>query len=84
MIKYIYHVSMSRLFYMRRSFKGTDRLCKVVELSMQCCGKILKDSFETYKTFPRCKITEIEPKVDVQNHEFGRWYVFRFGFFTII
>ena len=31
--------------------KGTDRLCKVVELSMQCCGKLLSDSFETYKTF---------------------------------
>ena len=38
---------------------------------MQCCGKILQDSFETYKTFPRCKITEIERKVDVQNYEFG-------------
>ena len=25
--------------------------CKVVEMSMQCCGQILKDSFETYKTF---------------------------------
>jgi len=23
------------------SLKGTDRLCKVVELSMQCCGKFL-------------------------------------------
>jgi len=21
--------------------KGTDRLCKVVELSMQCCGQVL-------------------------------------------
>ena len=31
--------------------KGSDRLCKVVELSMQCCGKLLSDSFETYKTF---------------------------------
>ena len=31
-------------------FKGSDRLCKVVELSMQYCGQILKDSFETYKT----------------------------------
>ena len=30
------------------SFKGSDRLCKVVELSMQCCGKLLSDSFETY------------------------------------
>ena len=28
-------------------------LCKVVKLSMQCCGQTLKDSFETYKTFPR-------------------------------
>ena len=23
------------------SIKGTDRLCKVVELSTQCCGQIL-------------------------------------------
>jgi len=28
--------------------KGSDRLCKVVELSMQCCGKLLSNSFETY------------------------------------
>ena len=28
--------------------KGSDRLYKVVELSMQCCGKLLSDSFETY------------------------------------
>ena len=27
--------------------KGTDQLCKVVKLSVQCCGKILQDSFET-------------------------------------
>ena len=27
--------------------KGTDRLCKVVEQRMQCCGQIFKDSFET-------------------------------------
>jgi len=31
--------------------KGSDRLCKVVELSIQYCGKLLSDSFETYKTF---------------------------------
>ena len=31
--------------------KGSDRLCKVVKLSMQCCGKLLSDSFETYKIF---------------------------------
>ena len=29
-------------------FKGSDRLCKVVELSMQFCGKLLSDSFEKY------------------------------------
>ena len=23
------------------NLKGTDRLCKVVKVSMQCCGKIL-------------------------------------------
>ena len=53
--------------------QGTDRLCKVIKLSMQCCGQILKDSFETYKTFPRCINidTEFECKDDVQNHEFG-------------
>ena len=28
--------------------KGSDRLCKVVELSMQWCGILLSDSFETY------------------------------------
>ena len=33
------------------SFKGSDRLFKVVELSMQCCGKLLSDLFETYQTF---------------------------------
>ena len=27
--------------------KGTDRLCKVVKVSMQCCGQIRLDSFET-------------------------------------
>ena len=35
----------------QRLFKGSDRLCKVVELSMQCSGKLLSDSFETYYTF---------------------------------
>ena len=44
----------SQIFLLKRllkSFKGSDRLCKVVKLSMQCCGKLLSDSFETYKTF---------------------------------
>ena len=53
------------------SIKGTDRLCKVVKLSMQCCGQILQGSFETYKTFPQCIISEFEYIVDAQNHEFG-------------
>ena len=43
----------------------------VVKLSMQYCGQIFYDSFETYKTFPWYIITEFERKVDVQNHEFG-------------
>ena len=30
------------------TFKESDRLCKVVELSMQYYGKLLSDSFETY------------------------------------
>ena len=51
--------------------KGSDRQCMVVERSMQYCRKDLQDSFETYKTFPRCIITEFEWKVDFQNHEFG-------------
>jgi len=41
---------------------------------MQYCGQIL--SFETYKTYPRCIITEFECKVNVQNHEFG-WVGFQ-------
>ena len=51
--------------------KGTDRLCKVVKLSMQCCGQILEDSFEPYKTFLRSVSPEFERKVDVQNRSFG-------------
>ena len=33
----------------KKSFKGSELpgLCKVVELSMQWCGKLLSDSFET-------------------------------------
>ena len=43
-------------------------------------GQILLDSFETYKTFSRCIITEFECIVDVQNHEFG-WVGFQNRFF---
>ena len=57
----------------KTTFKETHRLCKVVKLSMQCCGQIPQDSFETYKTFPRCIITEFECIVDIQNHEL--WWV---------
>ena len=42
----------------------------VVELSMQYCGQILQDSYETYKTFLRCIITEFGRKVDFQNNLF--------------
>ena len=38
------------LFKKGFEFKGTDRQCKVVKLSMQCCGQILQDSFESLKT----------------------------------
>ena len=63
------------------SFKWTDRLCELVKLSVQCCGQILWDSFETYKTFQRCLITDFECIFDGQNHKFGSGYVFRIGFF---
>ena len=40
----------------------------VVELRMQYCDEIIKDSFETYKTLEWCIITEFERQVDFQNH----------------
>ena len=52
-------------------FKGSDWLCKVVELSMQYCGQIFEGSFETYKTILRRIFTEFDHKVDFQNHLFG-------------
>ena len=55
--------------------KGSDRLC-----SMQCCGKLLSDSFETYYTFYRSVHPEFERKFDVQNSIFGGGYVFRISF----
>ena len=60
--------------------KGSDRLCKVVALSMQCCGKLLSDSFETYETFLRSVNPEFERKFDGQNSYFGGGYVFRISF----
>ena len=52
----------------------------VVELSMQHCGQILSDSFETFKTFKRSINIEFERKVDVQNHLF-EWTRFENCFF---
>ena len=43
-----FEVGTKRLLGLRTTIKGSDRLCKVVELIMQCCGKLLSDSFETY------------------------------------
>ena len=42
-----------------------------VEQSMQCCEKLLQDSFETYKTFLRSVNPEFERKFDVQIPTFG-------------
>ena len=77
----LFCISLTEINYQktRNISKGTDLLCKVVELGMQCCGKILSDSFETNKTFPRCIITEFKSKIDVQNHELG-WVAFRIVF----
>ena len=63
--------------------KGTDRLCKVVKLCMQCCGQI-QDSFKTYKTCPRCIIIlSLSAIVEVQIMTLGG-YVFRIGFFELL
>ena len=56
--------------YIEGIVKGTDRLYKVVQLSKQCCGQILQDSFEIYKTFPRCIIIKFEWIVDVQSQSY--------------
>ena len=48
------------------TIKGSDRQCKVVELSMQSCGKIRQDLFETYETVTRSINPKFERKVDVQ------------------
>ena len=41
-----------------------------IELSMQDCRDIFKESFETYTTILRCIFTEFERKVAFQNHLF--------------
>jgi len=37
------------------SVKWSDWLCEVIELSMQSCGKLLSNSFETYNFLKICK-----------------------------
>ena len=54
-------------YYTCSPFKGSVWLCKVVELSMQYCQKLLAASFETYKTFERSANPDLERKFDVQN-----------------
>ena len=61
---------------MSQHLKESDRLCKVVELSMQCCGKLISDLFETYSTFYRSVNPEFERKVNVQFRSFG-WIRFQ-------
>ena len=53
-----------------KSFKGCDQLCKVVELSMQCCGKLLLDSFETYYTLKDLKFRSLSANSTVKNLAF--------------
>ena len=49
-VKMSYSMVSNKALFVR---KGSDRLCMVVELRMQYSGEILKNSFETYKTFLR-------------------------------
>ena len=67
----MYNYDLKILFYFllfsNFSFKGSDWLCKVVELSIQYCRKLLEDSFEPYKPFERSVNPEFERKVDAQN-----------------
>ena len=53
-------------------FKGSNRLCIVVELSMQyCVYKFVRIHLRhIYKTILRCIIIEFERKVDFQTHLF--------------
>ena len=73
---------IQKFWPLMKDVKGTDRLCKIVKLSMQCCGKILKDSIEAYTTFSRSVNPEFERKVDVQNRIFG-WIRFQNVFLSL-
>ena len=78
-----YDKNIDKVLTILRNLKGIETGYVRYLKSMQCCGQILQDSFDTYKTFPRCKITEIERQVDVQNHKFGG-YVFRIDFLIFV
>ena len=83
--EFLYKIDIPYLlcfFHSKFYFKGTDRLRKVVELSMQCSMDKFKDSFETYKTFWKSVNPEFELKVDVQNRIFG-WIRFQNCFFLL-
>ena len=54
----------------------------VVELSVQYCGQILYDSFETYKTILRRIIMQFDREIDFQNHLF-EWIHFENCYFYI-
>ena len=71
---YLENITFQKSVIIFRRLKGSDRLCMVVELSMQSCGQILWDSFETNKTILRRIFTEFDRKVDCQNHLFG-WMI---------
>ena len=45
----------NHVYCKKKSLKGSDRLCKVVELSMQCCEKLLSDSFGLFNFLKICK-----------------------------
>ena len=67
----------------RAILKGSDRLCKVVELSMcSVVDKFFRIHLRHKKLFLRYVNYEFERKVDVQNCPFG-WIRFR-NFFLII
>ena len=55
--------------------KGGDRLCKAVELSMQCCEHFFRIHLRHMKLFKRSVNPEFE-QLDVQNSYFGGGYVF--------
>ena len=64
-----------------QDLKGGTGYVMVVELSMQYCGQILQDSFETNKTILKCIFSKFDRKVDFQNNLFW-WTRFENRFFN--